>query len=58
MGDVEFRRFLNKMKDERPIVPAWDSKVDNVEEWKHKSAMQEGFDLCMTVLGLDVTLIK
>jgi hypothetical protein len=57
MGDVEFKRFLHRARESRPQVPAWDSKSDNSEDWKHKSAMQEGYDLCITTLGLDVGLI-
>jgi hypothetical protein len=57
MGDVEFKRFLHRAREARPHIPAWDSKADNSDDWKHKSAMQEGFDLCMTTLGLDVALL-
>lgn len=57
MGEVEFKRFLHRAKEARPYIPAWDSKADNSDDWKHKSAMQEGFDLCITTLGLDVALL-
>lgn len=31
----------------RPVVPAHDAKSDNTEDWKAKSAQQQGFDLCL-----------
>lgn len=57
MGEVEFKRFLHRAKEARPQIPAWDSKADNADDWKHKTGMQEGFDLCLTTLGLDVALL-
>ena len=54
LGDVEYKRLLNKMKDARPAVPAWDGKSDNTDDWKHKSAMQEGFDLCLATFGISL----
>jgi hypothetical protein len=33
----------------RPELPNWDRSQDNTEEWKEKSAMQHGFDLCLSV---------
>jgi hypothetical protein len=41
---------LQKLADTmRPDLPVWDSKEDNVDEWKEKSAMQKGFDLCLSI---------
>jgi len=54
LGDAEYRRLLNKAKDARPAVPAWDGKSDNTDDWKHKSAMQEGFDLCLATFGIQL----
>ncbi len=54
MGDVEYKRLLNKVKDSRPAVPAWDGKSDNTDDWKHKSAMQEGYDLCLATFGIQL----
>lgn len=58
MGEVEFKRFLNRVKEKRPEIPIWDSNTDNSDDWKRKSGQQEGFDLCLVTLGLDITLIK
>jgi len=54
MGDVEYRRLLNAVKGARPVIPAWDAKNDNSDDWKHKSAMQEGFDLCLATFGIQL----
>lgn len=51
-GDVEYRRLLNKIKEGRPVVPAWNAIEDNSDDWKHKSAMQEGYDLCLATFGI------
>lgn len=54
IGDVEYRRLLNKVKEARPTIPSWDAKTDNADEWKHKSAMQEGYDLCLATFGIQL----
>ena len=37
-------------EETRPNIPPWDVKdPDGVENWKHKSAMQQGFDLCLQI---------
>lgn len=48
-GHPEYVRLLNKAAEMRPTMPVWDSKTNNVEEWKEKSAMQAGFDLCLSI---------
>ena len=46
-GHPEYMALIKMAKDSRPEVPAWDSRTDNTDDWKKKSAMQEGFDLAM-----------
>ena len=42
--------MLNKAEEIRPQLPVWDLKnPESVDEWKQKSAMQAGFDLCLAV---------
>lgn len=48
-GHPEYVRMLKQAAEMRPTIPNWDSKTNNVDEWKEKSAMQQGFDLAMTV---------
>lgn len=43
--------LITAAKKMRPEIPQWDSKVDNTDDWKRKSAMQEGFDLCMQIFA-------
>ena len=50
-GHPEYMRMLEQAKSMRPELPAWDAKNDNTDEWKEKSAMQQGFDLCLTVFS-------
>lgn len=47
-GHPEYVRILKNADELRPTIPAWDTENPlSVENWKHKSAMQEGFDLCL-----------
>lgn len=48
MESVEFNHALDAVESLRPTVPIHDYNSDNTEEWKSKSAMQQGFDLCFT----------
>lgn len=48
-GHPEYVRMLKQAKEMRPELPMWDRSADNTDEWKEKSAMQHGFDLCLTV---------
>jgi hypothetical protein len=50
-GHPEWVGLIKKAQRERPTVPSWDSNQDNTDEWKHKSAMQEGFDLCLQIFA-------
>lgn len=41
---------LLKMAEKmRPELPDWDLAQNNVEEWKQKSAMRQGFDLALAI---------
>lgn len=49
-GHPEYQRLLNIAKESRPELPPWnpnDPTTDN--DWKHKSGMQQGFDLCLQI---------
>ena len=47
----EFQLLLAEVKTHRPTIPAHSPEKDNTEDWKAKSAMQQGFDLCLTLFG-------
>lgn len=48
-GHPEYVALINVAKKTRPELPVWDATKDNTDEWKRKSAMQEGFDLCLQI---------
>lgn len=48
-GHPEYVAMIAAAKKMRPDLPSWDASQDNTEDWKRKSAMQEGFDLAMAV---------
>ena len=48
---LEFQELLERVKAHRPIIPAHSPEMDNTEDWKAKSAMLQGFDLCLTLFG-------
>lgn len=50
--DPEFNRWLNEIKLAQPIIPTFDYKKDNTEEWKFNSARREGFYLALHFLKI------
>lgn len=50
-GHPEWEGLLEAAKRMRPDLPAWDSNKDNTDDWKRKSAMQEGFDLALQIFA-------
>lgn len=44
--DMMYQNILKDAIKSRPLIPGYNSKEDNTEEWKSKSMMQLGFDLC------------
>ena len=48
---AEWQQEVERVKKGRPVVPAHDPIEDNTELWKSLSAMQQGFDLCLTLFG-------
>lgn len=52
-NDELFQQILkNKILPKRPVIPSYDDTKDNTEKWKSASMMQQGFDLCLTSLGI------
>ncbi len=39
----------------RPVVPGYDPREDDQStiEWKHKCALRDGYDLCLTILNIN-----
>ena len=48
---IEWQHEVVRVKKSRPVVPAHNPSKYNTEEWKALSAMQQGFDLCLTYFG-------
>ncbi len=46
----DYRDMMNAVAENRPQVLTYDYNNDNTDEWKYKSAMQQGFDLCFRLL--------
>lgn len=54
LKDDEMFQLILKQKilPKRPVISAYDPIKDNTEKWKADSLMQQGFDLCLTSLGI------
>jgi hypothetical protein len=52
--DPEFERWLFEIKQARPLVPTFNYKNSNVEDWKYLSAKREGFDLALHYLRVNL----
>ena len=47
----EFQGIMKQVKSHRPVIPVHSINPDNTDEWKANSWMQQGFDLCLSLLG-------
>lgn len=57
--DQMFQQIIKqKILPKRPVVPSYDHTSDNTEKWKSDSMMQQGFDLCLTSLGIPKEFYK
>lgn len=52
--DPLFREVKQNLRECRPVVPVYDHRHDNTEEWKSKCLQQQGFDLCLAVLKIQL----
>lgn len=52
-GHPEYRKLLDLAEQNKPILPIWEvdqiTGKDNAEDWKKKSAMREGYELCLAL---------
>jgi len=48
-GHPEYQAMLKSAEKLMPSLPEWDPTQDNTEEWKQKSAMRHGFELCLAI---------
>ena len=57
--DEMFQLILKeKVLPKRPVIHSYDHAKDNTERWKADSLMQQGFDLCLTTLGIPKEFYK
>jgi len=56
IANIHAHQFFNDFRKDlltlRPIVPAFDEKADNTEQWKADSMKQQGFDLVLKFLHI------
>lgn len=54
-GHPEYRKLLKAAEDMKPQLPYWqidaNNGKDNTDEWKRKSAMLEGYELCLQIFS-------
>jgi hypothetical protein len=48
-GHPEYVKLLKLAEEMKPALPEWDVASDNVDDWKMKSAMRQGFELCLVI---------
>ena len=44
--------LLQKLKNNRPAIPPFNIHDGNDDLWKLKTGMQQGFDLCLSLLNI------
>ena len=49
-----FPGLLKQLREQRPVLPEFDPQNDNAEEWKQKSGMGKGYDLCLALFKIDL----
>lgn len=47
-----FPSLLEHLKHNRPAVPVFDPIKQNEEDWKMKSGMRQGYDLCLSIFKI------
>lgn len=49
-----YQELKRDLRDARPVIPVFDPSTDNTETWKANSMKQEGFDLCLALLQINL----
>ena len=49
----EFQKVLQMINEQRPVIPLHRHDPDNTAEWVALSNQQRGFDLCMSLFGVE-----
>jgi len=51
-SDPRWQLLIKEVESRRPVIPKYNPNKDNTEDWKHKCALQQGFDLCAQIFGI------
>jgi len=46
--------LVERFEKSRPTIPEFSPSQDNAELWKQASGRRQGYDLCLTILKLQV----
>ena len=49
-----FPELVIRLKQNAPVVPEFDFIKDNTDEWKMKSGMRRGYDLCLSIFKINL----
>jgi len=49
-----FPGLLKQLKEQRPVLPEFNPQASNVEEWKRKSGMRQGYDLALALFRIQL----
>jgi hypothetical protein len=47
-----FPELMKRINEGRPVIPEFDSMNDNTEDWKKKSGIKRGYDLCLAMFKI------
>ena len=47
-----FPALVKRLEENMPVLPEFDPERDNVEEWKQKSGMKKGYNLCLALFNI------
>ena len=56
--DPAFQALVDRLEQERPLIPEFSPSQDNTERWKQASGRRQGYDLCLGIFGLKIGEIK
>ena len=47
-----FPELMKRIDSNRPNIPEFDPNNVNEEDWKHKSGMKQGYNLCLALFNI------
>ncbi len=52
-ANPDFAPYLQKIRDQRPVIPPWSREV-SADDWVYRSGLQQGFDLAFSFFEGDL----